>query len=86
MWAVRGSVPRLILFGTGLSALSSLTALALLLILDGVGIQAYHSAPVLAVSVVSSMVGMITTGGMIYALHLDELEMLAAADRAKAEP
>lgn len=86
MWPVIGSVPRLILFGTGLSLLSSMTALALLLILDGMGIQAYHSAPVLAVSVVSSVVGMITTGGMIYALHMDELELLAAADRGKGEP
>lgn len=86
MYAVKNSVPRLILYGTGASMLSSLTALGLLLGLYGVGIQLFHSVPLLAVSVASSVVGMITTGGMIYALYMDELEAAAAADKGKGEP
>lgn len=86
MWAMRGSVPRLILIGTAASVLSTLTALGSLLVLDSAGIRLYHSAPVLAVSVVSNVVGMITTGVIVYALYMDELEVMAAADKGKGEP
>ena len=78
MWSVKGSVPRLILYGSVSSIVSNFLALGLLMALYGLGIQLFHSVPVLAVSALSTLVGMITTGGMTYALYLDELDLARA--------
>jgi hypothetical protein len=47
------------------------------------GIQLFYSVPLLAVSAVSCVVGMITVSSITYAFYLDERESLASAGRSR---
>jgi hypothetical protein len=76
MWAIKGSIPRIILYGFVSSILTNFLALGILAAFYSLGIQLFHSIPILAVSVTSTLVGMVVTGGMTYALYLDELDLL----------
>ena len=83
MWETKGSVPRLILTGLAFSILSGLTAMGLILGLYALGIQVFHSAPVLAVSFISHIIGMVTTAGMTYAEYMDDVESFTGVERIK---
>jgi hypothetical protein len=72
MLEVKGSIPRLILFGSSSAIVVNFLVLGILMALYSQGIQLFYSIPVLAVSAISCVVGMITVGGMTYALYLDE--------------
>jgi ABC-type phosphate transport system auxiliary subunit len=74
MWGIKGSVPRLILLGSASSILINAFVLGILMALYSQGIQLFYSVPLLAVSTVSCVVGMITVSSITYAFYLDERE------------
>jgi hypothetical protein len=74
MWGIKGSVPRLILLGSASSILMNAFVLGILMALYSQGIQLFYSVPLLAVSAVSCVVGMITVSSITYAFYLDERE------------
>ena len=74
MWGIKGSVPRLILLGSASSILMNALVLGILMALYSQGIQLFYSVPLLAVSTVSCVVGMITVSSITYAFYLDERE------------
>ena len=74
MLEVKGSIPRLILFGSSSAIVVNFLVLGILMALYSQGIQLFYSVPLLAVSTVSCVVGMITVSSITYAFYLDERE------------